>query len=194
MKEFEELISVWKEQKENKLSAEQVLSTINAKRNKMAGKLLLAVMLMLLSVVVMVVIWMQFDFQKWSTHIGLSMLVSLVFIYSLIMLKNTWSLKNNNQLLSPKEHIVQLKKAKLQQHIMSKYYIKIYFVILFVGLMLYYNEVIGEASLLFKIITYSLTIAWLLYAQLVLNKKTTAKNNAKLEEMISLLEKIENQL
>lgn len=194
MKEFDELISVWKEQKENKLSAEQVLSTINTKRNKMALKLLFAVILMLLSAVVMVVIWMQFNFQKWSTHIGLSMLVSLVFIYSLIILKSIRSIKNNNQLLSPKEHIIQLKKAKQQQHIMSKYYIKVYFLILFVGLMLYYNEVIGEASLLFKIVTYSLTIAWLLYAQLVLNKKTTAKNNAKLDEMISLLEKIENQL
>lgn len=194
MKEFDELISVWKEQKANSLSSEQVLSNINAKRNKMALKLFLSVLLMLLSVVVMILVWVSIDFKQISTHLGITLMVTLVFIYAIIMLKGVLTIKNNNNLLTPKEHIQQLKEIKKSQLLMSKYYINIYFLVLLLGLLLYYNEVLAEASMMFKIIAYSITIAWLLYAQFVMNKKTTQKNQAKLDEMISSLENIEEQL
>lgn len=194
MKEFDELINVWKEQKDNSLSSEQVLNNINFKRNKMAVKILFGVIAMLVSVVVMVFIWISLDFKQYSTHIGLSLLVSLVFLYSIMMFVNLLKLRNTNSLLSPKEHLFQLKKVQAQQARMSKYYMNIYFAVLLIGLLLYYNEVLAEASLLFKVIAYTLTIAWLLYAQFAMNRKSTIKNQKKLTEMISSLEKIENQL
>ncbi len=194
MKEFDELISVWKEQKANSLSSEQVLSNINAKRNKMALKLFLSVLLMLLSVVVMILVWVSIDFKQISTHLGITLMVALVFIYAIIMLRGVLKIKNNDNLLTPKEHIQQLKEIKKSQLLMSKYYINIYFLVLLLGLLLYYNEVLAEASMMFKVIAYSVTIAWLLYAQFVMNKKTTQKNQAKLDEMISSLENIEEQL
>ncbi len=81
-----------------------------------------------------------------------------------------------------------------EQHRMNNYYLKIYFVILTIGLLLYYQEILAPASMLFKIIAYSLTIAWLLFAQFYIGKRNIAKNNAKMEAMLSELEKIENQL
>jgi hypothetical protein len=194
MKEFDELLEVWKEQKNNRLSSEQVLNNINLKRNKMAVKLLFGVIAMLFSVAVMLFIWISLDFKKASTHFGLSLLVSLVFLYSIMMFVNLLKLRNTNSMLTPKEHILQLKKIQAQQARMSKYYMNIYFAVLLIGLLLYYNEVLAEASILFKVIAYSLTIGWLLYAQFAMNKKSTIKNQKKLEEMISTLEKIENQL
>lgn len=194
MKEFDDLMSVWKEQKLNTLSVEQVLAGINTKRNKMALKLMFAVIAMLFSIVVMLSVWIFLDFEKFTTHLGLSLLVSLVFIYSMMMLRNTFVLRNSNKLLSPKEHIVQLKKIKKDQQKMTNVYMKIYFVILLVGLLLYYYEVLAEASIALKIGAYSITIAWMVYAQFVIGKKQSVKNNAKLDEMISSLENIENQL
>ncbi len=194
MKEFDELVNVWKEQKANNLSSEQVLNNINSNRNKMATKLLLGVIAMLLSVVVMVYIWLNIDFKQYLTHIGLSMMVSLVFLYSILILKNLLRLRNTNTLLTPKEHLIQLKKVQTQQMGMSKYYMNIYFAVLTIGLLLYYIEVLAEASLLLKLAAYSITIAWLLYAKFVINKKSSIKSQKKLEEMISTLEKIENQL
>ena len=194
MKEFDDLISVWKEQKLNTLSVEQVLTGINAKRNKMALKLFFAILAMLFSLVVMLSVWIFLDFEKSTTHLGLSLLVSLVFIYSMMMLRNLFQLRNSNKLLSPKEHIVQLKRIKQDQQKMTNIYMKIYFIILLVGLLLYYHEVLAEASMSLKIGAYSITIAWMVYAQFVLGKKQSVKNNAKLDEMISSLENIENQL
>ncbi len=194
MKEFDDLISVWKGQKLNTLSVEQVLTGINAKRNKMALKLMFAVIAMLFSLVVMISVWIFLEFEKFTTHLGLSLLVSLVFIYSMMMLRNMFVLRNSNKLLSPIEHIEQLKKIKQQQQKMNNIYMKIYFIILLAGLLLYYHEVLAEASIGLKIGAYSITIAWMIYAQFILGKKQSIKNNAKLEEMISSLENIQNQL
>jgi hypothetical protein len=194
MKEFDDLISVWKEQKENSLSVEQVLLNINTQRNKMAFKLFLAVLAMFASVIVMIAVWIFIDIKSIYTHIGLSMLVSLVFIYSILMIRNLRSLKTTDKLLSPKQHIAQLKKIQQEQNIMNTYYLKIYFVILTVGLLLYYQEILAPASMLFKVITYVVTISWLLFAQFYIGRRNIAKNNAKMQAMLNELEKIENQL
>lgn len=194
MKEFDEILNVWKEQKETNLDVNKVLMNINKSRNKMAFKLLLGILAMFLSLVVMVLVWYYIDFQKLSTYIGLSIIIFFVFVYTLLMLRQSLKLRNQNKLLDPIQSLEQLKDIKKEQLKMSTLYINIYFVALVVGMLLYFIEVLQDASIMFKVTAYVLTFGWLCYGQFVITKKQRIKTNAKIDSMIESLENIQNQL
>lgn len=194
MKEFDEILNLWKEQNENKLDVNLVMTNINKTRNKMALKLFIGVLCMLLSIVVMIIVWVKIDFKELTTYIGLSIVIFFVFMYTLWMIRHTLRLKNLNTLLDPIQSLEQLKDIKKEQIKMNSFYMNIYFIALALGMLLYFNEVLEYASLKFKLGAYGLTFGWMLFVYFVLSKRSRKKTNAKMDAMIESLERIQNQL
>jgi hypothetical protein len=69
-----------------------------------------------------------------------------------------------------------------------------YFIFLSIGIFLYMIEYAGRGSLLFKIVAYGITFAWMAFNWLYVRVKTAKKQQDAVNEIIGKLEEVNKQL
>jgi len=69
----------------------------------------------------------------------------------------------------------------------------LYYILLGTALGFYLFEIIKNASVLLKIIVFTVTYGWMLFAYFYLGKRQIKKHNSKIDAMIKDLKELENQ-
>lgn len=195
MKDFEALKDIWHHQRSTpRISPEDVLKGVSKTRSSLANKLLFEVAGMGFVLAVLLFIWISIPFKMWTTHIAMLILnlCCLYFLYSQI--RDYKLISDNSLLLSkPEDYIAYLKKYRHDRHILNTRKYLVYTIFLSLSFFLYFVEIAFLAPLWVTILGAAFTIAWILICYFVLMRSYILREESKLQEMISKLEKLQRQ-
>ena len=195
MKDFEALKDIWHNQVAlPKVSHEDVLRKVRKTKNGFANKLLRELIGMVLAVAMLTYVWISSPFKMWTTHLAMIILIACCLYYLYRQIRDYNLIKDESLLLNkPEEYIDYLKKYKSDRYILNTRNYKLYTLFLSLGFLFYFIEIAFLASIWVTVIGIFLTAAWILFCYFVLMRRYIRKEEAKLEDMIHNLERLQKQ-
>jgi len=195
MKDFEALKDIWHNQVAlPKVSDEDVLKKVRKTKNGFANKLLRELIGMVVAVAMLTYVWISSPFKMWTTHLAMIILVGCCLYYLYRQIRDYNLIKDESLLLNkPEEYIDYLKKYKSDRYILNTRSYRFYTLFLSLGFLFYFIEIAFLASIWVTVIGIFLTAAWIIFCYFILMRRYIRKEEAKLEDMISNLERLQKQ-
>lgn len=186
--------NIWKQQTSHKPSIEELLGRLKKFRNENLRKLIIMNILLITVSLFIALIWYHYQPQLISTKIGivLVILAMIIFLIAYNKLFKIFYKIDNTQ--SNVEHLQNLYVLKNKQKFMQTTMLNLYFIMLFLGIVLYLYEYTSRMTLISGMITYGITLAWIGFNWFYIRPKTIRKQQAKLDGLINKFEEINNQL
>lgn len=194
MKDFEHLISVWQGQpKQDQLSVDEVLKQVKKGIRSITNQLYWGIVAMIAVLVLTFVILFFFVFQSWLTYVGIFTMLITMMLYAIMIIRNYRILNKRDATLNPNEYLQDLKQYQKNRAKITGWFYYIYLLLISLGLSLYFIEVLQNASTLYKIGVYSITIIWFLFLTFFYKKRIFKNEEEKLNLMIERLERLQGQ-
>ena len=194
MKDFEHIMSVWQAQPANEqLSVDEALKQVKKGINGLSRKLFWGIIAMSIAVVNSFVVLFFFVFQSWVTYVGIFIMVITMLLYVLMMIRDYRIIHKRDVTTSPAEYLQSLKEYQKNR---AKLYGNLYYtyvMLLSIGLTLYFLEVLDGASILSKIVVYTLTLAWFLICTFYLKQRIVKSEEEKINLIVERLERLKEQ-
>jgi membrane protein YdbS with pleckstrin-like domain len=139
-------------------------------------------------------IWYQYQPQFISTKIGivLTILAMVMYLFVYNQLLPSFTKTAGDQ--SNQEYLQTLIRIRTKQEFLQTKMLHVYFIMLSVGICLYMIEYASRLSILWAIVTYALTLFWMGFNWFYIHPRTVKKQQAKLNELISKMEMLTQQL
>ena len=194
MKEFDNLKEIWNQQKESAVpDVSQIISKAKKEKQSMGNKIILQATILLFTIVALVVVVSKIDFKMITTFIGIGLMLTTIFVFSLIRLYQAYKLKSIDLTQSPKQVLLQLEQFYTFQQFVSTKCALAYFILLNIAFGFYFIEVLQPMATTMKIISLIIYIAWMLIAYFIIGKRSKKKEFRKTEDIINSIKKIETE-
>ena len=194
MKDFEHIMSVWQAQPANdQLSVDEALKQVKKGINGLSRKLMWGIVAMIVALVNSFAVLFFSVFQSWVTYVGLFIMVLTMLLYVLMMIRDYRIINKRDATTSPAEYLQDLKEYQKNR---AKLYGNLYYtyvMLLSVGLTLYFLEVLQDASVLGKIVVYTLTLTWFLICTFYLKQRIVKSEEEKINLIVERLERLKGQ-
>jgi hypothetical protein len=194
MKDFEHIMSVWQAQPANdQLSVDEALKQVKKGISGISRKLMWGIVAMIIALVNSFAVLFFSVFQSWITYVGLFIMVLTMLLYVLMMIRDYRIIHKHDATSSPAEYLETL---KIYQKNRAKLYGNLYYtyvMLLSVGLTLYFLEVLQDASVLGKIVVYTLTLSWFLICTFYLKQRIVKSEEEKINLIVERLERLKGQ-
>ncbi|UPK67614.1 hypothetical protein [Chitinophaga filiformis] len=139
-------------------------------------------------------IWYYYQPQFITTKMGIVITVLAMVIF-LLVYNRMLALFNKIDNTSDNTHYLQnLILIKGKQRFLQHTMMNVYFIMLMAGISLYMYEYTSRMTMTAGIITYAVTLAWILFNWFYLRPKVVKKQQAKLDDLISKFEGINKQI
>jgi hypothetical protein len=109
------------------------------------------------------------------------------------MIRQYHILKKHDMTQNPSEYLKDLKDYQKDRSKIIGWFYYTYMLLISTGLALYFVEVLEDAPLYFKLITYGSTIIWFLFITLYLKPRMFKNEEEKLNLMIDRLIRLQEQ-
>jgi membrane protein YdbS with pleckstrin-like domain len=194
MKDFEHLISVWQGQpKQEQLSVDEVLKQVKKGIRGITNQLYWGIVATVVVLALTFIIMFFFVFQSWLTYVGIFTMLITIMLYAIMTIRNYRILNKRDATLNPNEYLQDLKEYQKNRAKITGWFYYIYLLLISLGLSLYFVEVLQNASTLYKIGVYSITIIWFLFLTFFYKKRIFKNEEEKLNLMIERLERLQGQ-
>jgi len=194
MKEFEHLMSVWQGQPAaDKLSVDEALKQVKKGIRGITSKLYWGIVAMIALIVCAFIITLFFSFRSPATTIGILIILITMLMYLSFMVRHYHILNKHDLTLNPADYIDTLKEYQKNRTKVIGWFFYIYVLLISLGLTLYFIEVLENAPLYFKLITYGSTIIWFLFITFYLKPRMFKNEEEKLNLMIDRLIRLQEQ-
>lgn len=193
MKNTININQIWKRQEIIEPNLVEFIKSANSIKSKNLKNIILVNVLLLLTSVFIIFIWIYFQPKLITTKVGILITIIAMLIY-IIALNKTITINKEKFNLDNNQYLQQLINLKNKQRFLQNTMLKVYFILFSVGLCLYLIEYVQLMNLILGIIVYSLTLFWLAVNWFYFSPKIIKKQNLKINELISKVEKINNQI
>ncbi len=194
MKEFEHLQSVWQGQpKPDKLSVDEALKQVKKGIRGITSRLYWGIVAMIALVVGAFIITFFFAFRSPATIIGIMIILVTMMMYLSLIVRHYHILSKHDLTQNPTDYINTLKEYQRNRSRVIGWFYYIYMLLISTGLALYFIEVLEDAPLYFKLITYCSTIIWFLFITFYLKPRMFKNEEEKLRLMIDRLIRLQEQ-
>lgn len=194
MQNFENIEKLWaKYSIDVEISANQMLKQAKKEVNSIQTKSTLTIIGMILAIVCIIVLWLFINFQSIFTHIGLSIIILTILIYTYILYNNHRILIQNDFTENPSIFLNKLKnyQAKRQQLYSKLFWFYVAGITL--GLGLYFIEVLSNMTEFEKTVAIFLSFGWIIFCSTYLRKLILTKEKAKISSLIKQFENLSQQ-
>lgn len=185
---------LWKQQESNPPQMDDLLSKVKTYRNTGFKRLLITNALLLATVVVIAFIWYYFQPQLLSTKIGMVLSIIAMLIFLLAYNKLFGSYKTLSQTKSNTDYLEDLIRLKNKEKHMQTTMMKLYFILLSLGICLYLYEYVLLMSPVLGISIYAITLAWFIFNWVYLRPRIVKKQEEKIDSLIATFKRINDQL
>ena len=197
MTDFNDLQNDWKLVSSKETEREYVSDSLLGKLKKLQRKIVLGNVFISISFAfvfaVFIALWIENPLKGRSDnfYLGLTFMFILLTVtlammwYRMLFWRTPNVISENMKLFATK----MLKKLRYFKWI-TNFFMPVYLVLLAVGMTIYFQDVLREVSLQFKLIAYGLTYAWLLIVGFLIVRKKQQKNNKDVDPIIENLEEI----
>jgi MFS family permease len=194
MKEFEHLMSVWQGQpKPDKLSVDEALKQVKKGIRGITNKLYWGIVAMIALIVGAFIITFFFAFRSPATTIGILIILVTMLMYLSLIVRHYHILNKHDLTQNPADYLNTLKEYQKNRTKVIGWFYYTYMLLISAGLALYFIEVLEQAPLYFKLITYGSTIVWFLFITFYLKPRMFKNEEEKLNLMIDRLIRLQEQ-
>ncbi|HWZ04006.1 MAG TPA: hypothetical protein VNX40_10395 [Mucilaginibacter sp.] len=194
MKEFEHLMSVWQGQpKPDKLSVDEALKQVKKGIRSITSKLYWGIVAMVTLVVCAFIITFFFAFRSPATTTGILIILVAMLMYLSLIVRHYHILNKHDLTQNPTEYLNTLKEYQKNRSKVIGWFYYVFMLLISTGLALYFIEILENAPLYFKLITYGSTIIWFLFITFYLKPRMFKNEEEKLNLMIDRLIRLQEQ-
>ena len=193
MQEFDHIEALWATHTVDvKISSDEMLKQAKKDVNNMRTKSLLNIFGMGLSFLAVACLWL-FDFESWTTHAGITIIVMAIAVYTIILYNNYRIIAKSDFTVNPNQFITQLKLYQLNRHNLYNRLYWFYAIALSLGMVLYFFELLAHLNLLTQIIFVSLSFGWMIFCSTLVRKAVIKKDKERIALLIEKFERITEQ-
>lgn len=194
MKDFDHIMSVWQEQPvHDKLSVDSVLKQVKKDVRGMANKLRWSIIAMIAAIANSFAVMFFLVFNSWVTYAGILIMMVCMLMYFMLIYRHYCILSKHDATINPTEYLVSLHEYQRERGRIAGWFYYIYVILISLGLLLYFFEVLSTFSVAGKLMVYGVTAAWLLFCTFYLKRRIFKNEQEKLDMMIDRLERLKSQ-
>lgn len=193
MQEFDHIEALWAGHTVDvKISSDEMLKQAKKDVNNIRTKSLLNILGMALSIVAVACLWL-FNFESWTTHVGITIIVMAIAVYAIILYNNYRIIAKSDFTVNPNEFISQLKIYQINRYNLYNKLYWFYAIALSLGLALYFFESLAHLSLWIQIAFISLSFGWMIFCSTLVRKAVIKKDKERISLLIEKFERISEQ-
>jgi hypothetical protein len=185
---------LWAKQKTGEPNKEDLLSKINKFKKSNLRRLITTNFILITTSLFIIFIWAYYQPQMITTKIGIILTILSMVIFVIAYNQSFALFRKTTNTLSNSDYLKNLLAIKAKQQFMQTTMLSLYFVLLSTGIGLYMYEYAQLMSLFWGIFAYLVTSIWVLFNWFYLRPKQIKKQQSKVDEIISKLEMLIEQL
>lgn len=195
MQEFDHIEALWAQHTVDvSISADEMLKQAKKEVSSMRTKSLLNIAGMALSFMAIAALWLFFDFQSWTTHVGISIIISAIAVYTIILYNNYRIIAKSDFTVNPNEFISSLKLYQLNRIVLYNRLYWFYAIALSLGMALYFFEILDHIQQLWvQIVSLVVSFGWMIFCSTLVRKAVIKKDKERIGLLIEKFERISGQ-
>jgi len=195
MQAFDQIQELWqKHEVEVKFSADEMLQQAKKEVNGLKFKSALNIIGMAASFIAIAALWIFFHFDSWTTHVGISITIITIGVYTLILYRDYRLIVKTDFTAHPQEYLNNLKTYQLNRYKLYNSLYWFYMVALSTGIIFYFIEILSHFNLIQKIIAIGLTFLWILFCSTILRRAVIKREKERIALLIEKFERISGQI
>ncbi|WP_231492044.1 hypothetical protein [Pedobacter sp. Leaf170] len=195
MQAFDQLQELWqKHDVELKVSADEMLQQAKKEVNGLKLKSALNILGMLASFIAIAALWIFFHFESWTTHVGISITIVAIGVYTLILYRDYRLISKTDFTVHPNEYLNNLKTYQLNRYKLYNSLYWFYTVALSLGILFYFIEILAYLSIIQKTLAIALTALWIIFCSTILRKAVIKREKERISLLIEKFERISMQI
>ncbi|RZK54161.1 MAG: hypothetical protein EOO87_11170 [Pedobacter sp.] len=193
MQEFDQIEALWaKHTVDVKISADEMLSQAKKEVNTLRNKSMLNIIGMVLSFLAVACLWF-FNFQSWTTHLGISIIVLVVAVYTLILYNNHRIIAKNDITANPNQFLNSLKIYQLDRLSLYNKLYWFYTIALSLGMTFFFVEILNHMQIWAQITVISISLGWMIFCSTLVRKAVIKRDKERIALLIEKFERISAQ-
>lgn len=193
MQEFDHIEALWaKHTVDIKISSDDMLKQAKREVNSIRNKSLMNIFGMALSFLAIASLWF-FDFNSWTTHLGIGIIALAVAVYTIILYNNYQLLSKKDFTANPQEFIAQLKLYQIKRSALYQNLYWFYAIALSLGTALYFVEILAHLSLWLQAVVLIVSFGWMIFCSTLVRKAVLAKDKERIALLIEKFTRISEQ-
>jgi membrane protein YdbS with pleckstrin-like domain len=184
---------IWNQQTENMPDAKEIFAKAKLFKKKNLQKLILTNIMLLLTCVFIGLVWYHYQPEWITTKIGIVVTILAMFIYLFVYNQMIPLFANASVELDTHQYLQQLLTIQRKQAFLQKTMLNLYFALLSIGISLYMLEYTARMKIIWAIVAYAITLAWIAFNWFYLRPKQMQKQQQKINELIQKMEAVKNQ-
>lgn len=190
--DFKEL---WNKQEAiNVPDAKEILKEVSQLKKRTRNRLLFLNISLVLTILFILLIAIYYHPQMITTKIGIALAILAMVAYLIPSNNNIQYLFKSDTEANSSEYVQQLILLKKKQKFLQTTMLTLYFIFLSFGIFLYMIEYTDFTNLSDIVLSYGLVAGWILVNWFYFRPKAIKRGRTKLNDLISKLENINNQL
>ena len=195
MQAFDQIQELWqKHEVEVKVSADEMLQQAKKEVNGLKLKSALNILGMLASFIAIAALWVFFHFESWTTHVGISITIIAIGVYTLILYRDYRLISKTDFTAHPNEYLNNLKTYQLNRYKLYNTLYWFYMIALSLGLIFYFVEILAHFTVVQKVLAVGLTVLWILFCSTILRKAVINREKERIALLIEKFERISGQI
>lgn len=186
--------AIWQQQKVVQPNIDELQHKLNRFKNNNLRKLVVSNIILIITIVFVVLIWHKYQPQYLTTKIGIVLVILAMVIFLLNYNKQFSSLNKIDNTRTISDYLKSLTELKTKQKYIQSTMLSLYFIMLSSGIGLYMYEYTSMMTIFWAIFAYGITLTWIGLNWFYIRPKIIKKKQAKLNELISKFEAVNNQL
>jgi len=186
--------AIWQQQKVVELNIDELQDKLNRFKKNNLKKLIFSNILLITTIVFVIFIWYKYQPQYLTTKIGIVLVILAMAIFLLVYNKQFSSFNKIDDTQTISNYLKSLTELKTKQKYIQTTMLNMYFIMLSLGIGLYMYEYTLMMTIFWAFFAYGITLTWIGFNWFYIRPKTIKRQQAKLDELISKFEAVNNQL
>lgn len=186
--------ALWSREKPSAPDVSEIFAKANRMNRNSRKKIWICNVVLTLTVILYILIWWHYQPRMITTKIGLTLMIGAMVIFIIKTNELSPLLAKIDLETDTNAFLSKMIRIKHKQEFIHKTVLAIYFLMLAVGLGLYFIEYTSRGNLIFKICAYGITILLLGINWLYISARSARKQRKALNEIIAKLEEVNGQM
>jgi len=194
MQDFENIQSLWQSHSvELKISAAEMLEQAKKEVNAIRSRSLINIGGMVLSFIAISAALIYFNFDSWTTNLGIEIVVLAVAVYTILLYREHRLISRNDFTVHPGAFLGKLHEYQISRFNLYNKLYWFYVAAIAVGFILFFFETLHDLDTWIQVSILLFTVVWMVFCATILRKAFMKKEKERIDLLIEKFERISSQ-
>jgi membrane protein YdbS with pleckstrin-like domain len=194
MQDFENIQSLWQSHSvELKISSGEMLDQAKKEVNAIRTKSLVNIGGMVLSFIAFSAALLYFNFDSWTTNLGIEIVVLAVAIYTILLYREHRLISRNDFTEHPGAFLAKLHEYQISRFNLYNRLYWFYVAAISIGFVLFFFETLHPLDTWIQVSIILFTVLWMVFCATILRRAFMKKEKERIDLLIEKFERISSQ-